>query len=53
MEGLLNFVGCSALSLLKVSMLPMPSIEEIMVSEEFPQARGIQQQLDCLIRITK
>ena len=33
--------------------LPMPSIEEIIFSEEFLQARGIQNRLDCLVRCSK
>lgn len=33
-----------------VNKLPMPSIEEIIFSEEFLLARGIQEQLDCLVR---
>ena len=30
--------------------LPFPTIEEIIFSDEFLQARGRQQQLDCLVR---
>ena len=30
--------------------LPVPTIEEIIFSEEFLQARGPQEQLDCLVR---
>ena len=30
--------------------LPIPTIEDIIFSEEFPQTRGLQQQLDCLVR---
>ena len=33
--------------------LPMPSIEEIIFSDEFLQARGTQGQLDCLVRRSK
>ena len=33
--------------------LPMPSIEEIIFSDEFLQARGSQGQLDCLVRRSK
>ncbi|KAM7440298.1 hypothetical protein ABFA07_010407 [Porites harrisoni] len=33
--------------------LPMPSIEEIIFSDEFLQARGSQEQLDCLVRCSK
>ena len=33
-----------------VNKLPIPSIEEIIFTEEFLQARGIQDQLDCLVR---
>ena len=33
--------------------LPMPSIEEIIFSDEFLQAKGSQEQLDCLIRRSK
>jgi len=36
-----------------VSKLPMPSIEEIIYSDEFLRARGIQEQLDCLVRSSK
>ena len=35
------------------SKLPIPTIEEIIFSEEFLQARGLQQQLDCLVRRCK
>ena len=35
------------------SKLPMPSIEEIIYSDEFLRARGIQEQLDCLVRSSK
>ena len=30
--------------------LPIPTIEDIIFSEEFLQTRGLQQQLDCLVR---
>ncbi|KAL9976556.1 hypothetical protein ACROYT_G013875 [Oculina patagonica] len=33
--------------------LPIPTIEEIILSEEFMQTRGSQQQLDCLVRNAK
>ena len=33
--------------------LPVPTIEEIIYSEEFIQTRGTQQQLDCLVRKAK
>lgn len=33
--------------------LPVPTIEEIIYSEEFIQTRGAQQQLDCLVRKAK
>ena len=33
--------------------LPMPSIEEIIFSDEFLRAKGSQEQLDCLIRRSK
>ena len=33
--------------------LPIPTIEEIIYSEEFIQTRGYQQQLDCLVRKAK
>ena len=33
-----------------VSKLPIPTIEDIIFSEEFLLTRGLQQQLDCLIR---
>ena len=33
--------------------LPMPSIEEIIFSDKFLQARGTQGQLDCLVRRSK
>ena len=36
-----------------ISKLPMPSIEEIIYSDEFLRARGIQEQLDCLVRSSK
>ena len=36
-----------------VSKLPMPSIEEIIYSDEFLRARGIQEQLNCLVRSSK
>ena len=36
-----------------ISKLPMPSIEEIMYSDEFLRARGIQEQLDCLVHSSK
>ena len=52
MEGLLDFAGCLVL-LLKVSILLMPSTEEILYFEEFLEARGNQQQLDCLGHRTK
>ena len=32
------------------NQLPFPTIEEIIFSEEFLQAIGRQQQLDCLVR---
>ena len=31
-----------------ISKLPIPTIEEIIFSEEFLLTRGVQQQLDCL-----
>lgn len=33
--------------------LPVPTIEEIIYSEEFVQTRGAQQQLHCLVRKVK
>lgn len=33
--------------------LPIPTIEEIIFSEEFIQTRGSQQQLDCLVHNVK
>ncbi|XP_068685847.1 uncharacterized protein [Montipora foliosa] len=33
--------------------LPMPSIEEIIFSDEFLRAKGSQEQMDCLIRRSK
>ena len=36
-----------------ISKLPIPTTEEIMYSEEFLQTRGVQQQLDCLVRRSK
>ena len=36
-----------------VDKLPMPSIEEIIYSDKFLPARGIQEQLDCLVRSSK
>ena len=33
--------------------LPFPTIEEIIFSDEFLQARGHQQQLDCLVRCSR
>ncbi|XP_067018182.1 uncharacterized protein [Acropora muricata] len=33
--------------------LPVPTIEEIIYSDEFVQTRGAQQQLDCLVRKAK
>ena len=36
-----------------ISKQPMPSIEEIIYSEKFLRARGIQEQLDCLVRSSK
>ena len=33
--------------------LPVPTIEEIIYSDEFIQTRGAQQQLDCLVRKAK
>ena len=33
--------------------LPVPTIEEIIYSDEFMQTRGAQQQLDCLVRKAK
>jgi len=38
---------------LAISKLPIPTIEEIMYSEEFLQTRGVQQQLDCLVQRSK
>ena len=36
-----------------VSKLPVPTIEDIIYSEEFLQTQGYQQQLDCLVRQAK
>ena len=33
--------------------LPVPTIEEIIYSDEFIQTKGAQQQLDCLVRKAK
>ena len=35
------------------NQLPIPTIEEIIFSDEFLQATGRQQQLDCLVRLSR
>ena len=36
-----------------VSKLPIPTIEDIIYSEEFLKTQGSQQQIDCLVRQAK
>ncbi|KAJ7365931.1 hypothetical protein OS493_002667 [Desmophyllum pertusum] len=48
MGGLLAFAGLMSPEPTTVSELPIPTIEEIIYSEEFLTTQGHQQQLDCL-----
>ena len=53
MGGLLAFVGLMSPEPATVSKLPIPTIEDIIYSEEFIKTQGSQQQIDCLVRQAK